>query len=101
MKITRAQIRNIILKEMAGSMARDSLLSAQLPVDPKVKEAADYLEDGIRSSIEFADHPIEADPEYQINRTLEAVRYELNFTDFMFPGVDLDEVKVELMRRFA
>ena len=70
-------------------------------VDLQVKEAADYLEDGIRSSIEFADHPIEADPNYQINRTLEAVRYELNFTDFMFPGVDLDEVKVELMRRFA
>ena len=83
------------------STTRDSLLSAQLLVDPQVKEAADYLEGGIRSSIEFADHPGEADPEYQINRTLEAVRYEINFTDFMFPGVDLGEVKVELMRRLA
>ena len=65
-----------------------------------VKAAADYLEEGIRSSIEFADHPSEADPEFQIRRAVEAMQYETSFTDVMFPGVDLDNVEGELMRRF-
>ena len=125
MKLSRKQLRKLILQEMShrrgplsqtppaanrgdgrvhsknSILSRGFSLGAQPLVDPQVEAAADYLEDGIRSSIEFADHPDEADPEYQINRTLEAMKYEINFTDIMFPGVDLDEVKTELMRRLV
>ena len=130
MKITRRQIKKLILQEMSGyrnpadvrrgqRMARDAQFrgtgmlkpgafaagthSPPPLVDPQVKAAADYIGETVEGTLSspYVDEEEKQYPEYIINRAVEAMQYETNFTDVMFPGVDLDEVKAELYRRFG